>query len=92
MNRRAKLTLSSGKDVDKKPAPDFDDAMSDSSVASPKATDEQPGISAAQSSGLKEDEAVLEMPAWRDRKQVVKVVLIVAATALSLYLLKRRFF
>ncbi len=38
------------------------------------------------------NEAGLQKPGWANGKQILKAVLVIAATAASLYLLKRRFF
>ena len=38
------------------------------------------------------NEAGLQKPAWANGRQIVKAVLVIAATAASLYLIKRRFF
>ena len=72
-------------------APGFDAAAaSDLHAKSKKAAKQKPTMSATTEHSVEEPE--LQHPAWGGRKQLIKVLLIVAATAASLYLLKRRFF
>jgi len=99
MTKRPKLSLSEGKGGDKKQAPGFETAPANNSEVRSEAWREQPGATQRQrrkSTARKpqgvEDEVALERPAWPRGRQVVRAVLVVAAAALSFYLLKRRFF
>jgi len=88
MKQRPKLSLSPRNNVDKKQAPGFEPAGSTRTQSAPDPAQAPPKPSPAQRSG--NDQAVLPKPAWA--RPAVKALLVLAATALSLYLLKRRFF
>ena len=90
MKRRSKLSLSPDPGVDKKQAPGFEHAASSPSRAGPETGANaraarpkvEPGRAQASTSAL----------TWPGSRQVFKAVLVIAATTVSLYLLKRRFF
>jgi len=88
MKRRPKLSLSPGNNVDKKQAPGFEPAASRRAQTAPDPAPPPPQPPPAQRPG--NDQAARPKPVWA--RPAVKALLIAAATALSLYLLKRRFF
>jgi len=104
VNRRAKLSLVPSRDITKKQAPGFEGMASatESVQAQSKAPPRPPLRPAvveadvppnrAESSGAKEKVASMPSVPWTSGRQLVKIVVVVVATALSLYLLKRRFF
>jgi hypothetical protein len=94
VKRRSKLSLSPDAGVNKKQAPGFEHAES-----SGFQTGRKPGGAKRPASASARSKAEAEggrprnsMPTWPNGRQVFKAVLVIAATAVSLYLLKRRFF
>ena len=92
MTRRPKLSLSPADAVDKKQAPGFEAAAapSEDSETTSSATESTPENPAAHNTVIGDDKAVPQATDWFSGRKLVKVVLVVAAAALSLYLLKRR--
>lgn len=90
MKRRSRLSLTPDPGVDKKQAPGFEQAASSSSRArSETSADAGPTRPKVKSGGTQAGTPTL---AWPGGKQVFKAVLVIAAAAVSLYLLKRRLF
>ena len=104
MNRRAKLTLASSRDITKKQAPGFEGmASATASVQAQSKAPPPPPLRSvvveaeapqkkAEASGAGEEVMAAPSAPWTRGAQLVKIVVVVVATALSLYLLKRRFF
>ncbi len=99
MNKRAKLSLASSRDIPKKQAPGFEGvgAAPESARVQAGPTAQLPPRQAAVETAAKNRASAANsakakaVPAPRPR-QLLKVVVVLVATALSLYLLKRRFF
>jgi hypothetical protein len=82
--------LSPDPGVDKKQAPGFEHAPPSASRAgSEPSAGDRAARPEARSGGARASASPL---AWPGGKQVFKAVLVIAATAVSLYLLRRRFF
>ena len=95
MSRRPKLSLSPGNTVDKKQAKGFAAPIASSDHAeetAPRATVTYPGDMDADARPSVNDTTASQSTTWSNRNRLVKVVLVVVAAALSLYLLKRRLF
>ncbi len=102
MSRRAKLTLAFSRDAPKKQASGFEwtappsdpmQAQSRSSHAPGAKTDQAQAPEQRAQAVHKRGKAVAPPPIpWSTGRKLLKVAVVVVATALSLYLLKRRFF
>lgn len=95
MSRRPKLSLSPYNNVEKTQAKGFTAPMASSDRAeetAPRATDTYHGDVDAGTRPSGNDTTASQSTTWPDRNRWVKVVLVVVAAALSLYLLKRRLF
>ena len=128
MKKRPKLSLSAGKDVDKKQALDFDVVPPAEPEALPAEVETPRERASVQAPGIREESPVpagssrsggdgeatrptvnatasrptvetrpsqatdIDVPSAFRGKHIVKTLLVVAVAALSLYLLKRRFF
>lgn len=93
MNRRAKLSLAAVDETGQKEQPsDFDTTTDARPNGEPKRRRTRQKQAKPQSPGRARDEGLIERRTWPNARQVAKVVLVVTVSALSLYLLKRRFF
>ena len=101
MNRRAKLSLASSQDSPKKQAPPgFESIETPSETASaqadpsPQPPPRPPGweTDAKRKAGVTAGTGSSTPPLVFRPRQLLKVAVVLVATALSLYLLKRRFF
>lgn len=92
MKRRPKLSLSPDDQVDKRQPAGFEDTASTASEAGPEA--ENPLHEKPRARNVPPKPRIDAVPASAeiDRKKLVKVLVVLTVSALSLYLLKRRFF
>ena len=97
MTRRPKLSLSSGNPIDKKEPPGFEAAIKlENPQTTPRTTRAPSAIPSSHEDIRAHDpaiEATKTVPETKARpagKQVAKVILVIIAAVLSLYLLRRR--
>ena len=96
VKRRAKLSLASSQNITKKQAPGFESM--EKTIESSRAQESPPprpvtaDTAAKSGSAAAKSTAVAGASSTPRPRQVLKVVVVLVATALSLYLLKRRFF
>lgn len=99
MTRRPKLSLSSGNPIDKKQPPGFEAAIKLENPQTTPRTTRAPSATPSPSShedirahdpAIEATKTVPETKARPAGKQVAKVILVIIAAVLSLYLLRRR--
>ena len=94
MNRRAELSLSSGKSMNKKQAPGFDSVVFGEADTGAKGREQkfERSIPREQEGEGREVVSRNTVTTWSSGRLLAKVALVVVVSAISLYLLRRRFF
>ena len=92
MKRRAKLSLAAADGTDKRQASGFETTTSTCPEAKPSKAQTPDKAASPRNTGRTRAEGITERRIWPSSRQVASALLVVAASAVALYLLKRRFF